>query len=348
MKRIASSWVALLLFTVAPFAQAANVWTVTATGGGGACTANSTTDPNCTFDAAIYTAANGDAVRFSPGVQGQTICGTYPNGTYQNTPPSVTIDGAPNGVKLDSCGGGPIFAFDSGTLVLSHLTLQNSPNNAIYDTGAALTIDSCAFVNNSTSSPSDANGGAVVQVGGSVFIVNSTFVGNSASGNGGAIYANGNVVISNSTITANHAAQNGGGIGGYGITIMSSIVAGNSATNSPDAYIFSSPVSLGYNIIGNSSGSGLTATTGDQFGVDPLFAIAGLTNNGGPTQSVALQSQSSARSGGNCAGNNGSNGYAVIPAVTLDQRGYTRTSAGTIGCTAGAFDMTSVFYNGFE
>ena len=342
-------WICLLgLLIVAPLAfGVSSIYTVTGTGSGGACTANSTTDPNCTLDAAIYTAANGDTVRFAPGVQGQTICGTYPNGTYQNTPPSVTIDGAPNGVKLDSCGGGPIFSFDSGTLVLSHLTLQNSPNNAIYDTGATLTIDSCAFVNNSTSSPSDANGGAVVQVLGSVLIVNSTFVGNSASGNGGAIYANGNVVIGNSTITGNSAGT-GGGVGGYGITIMSSIIAGNSATNSPDVYIFSSPVSLGYNIIGNSSGSGLTATTGDQFGVDPLFAIAGLTNNGGPTQSVALQSQSSARSGGNCAGNNGSNGYAVIPAVTLDQRGYTRTSAGTIGCTAGAFDMTSVFYNGFE
>jgi hypothetical protein len=38
----------------------------------------------------------------------------------------------------------------------------------------------------------------------------------------------------------------------------------------------------------------------------------------------------------------------VIPAVTLDQRGYARTSPGAIGCTVGAFDMTSIFYNGFE
>ncbi len=344
MKRIASSWVALLLFTAAPFAQAANVWTVTATGSGGVCTANSTTDPNCTLDAAIYTAANGDTVRFASNVQGQTICGTYPNGTYQNTPPSVSIDGAPNGVKLDSCGAGPIFAFDSGTLALSHLTLQNSPNDAIYNSGANVTVDSCTFAGNSASG-SAPNGGAVAQVGGSVFIINSTFAGNSASGNGGAIYASGNVVISNSTISANHAPI-GGGIGGYGFTIMSSIVAGNSATtSSPDVYGFSSAVSLGYNIVGNSSGSGLTATAGDQFGVDPLLAATGLTNNGGATQTVALQSLSPARSGGNCAGN-ASN--PAIPAVTLDQRGYTRTSAGAIGCSVGAFDLTSIFYNGFE
>lgn len=346
MKHLASCWIGLLLCVVAPFTQAANTWTVTSTGSGGACTANSTSDPNCTLDAAIYTAANGDTVVFAPSIQGQTICGTYPNGTYQNTPPSVTIDGSPNGVVLDSCGNGPIFALDSGNLTFSHLTLQNSPSVAIYDTGANVTVDSCTFKGNSASGGAP-SGGAIAQVGGSVFIVNSTFVGNTASGNGGAIAAYGNVVISNSTITGNHAT-NGGGIGGYGITIMSSIVAGNSATNSPDAYIFSSAESLGYNIIGNTSGSGLVATTGDQFSVDPLFVAAGLANNGGATPTVALQSLSPARSGGNCAGNDGSNGYAVIPAVTLDQRGYARTSPGAIGCTVGAFDMTSIFYGGFE
>jgi hypothetical protein len=346
MKLLASCWAGLLLCAAAPFALAANTWTVTSTGSGGACTANSTSDPNCTLDAAIYTAANGDTVRFAPSVQGQTICGTYPNITYQNTPPSVTIDGSPNGVVLDSCGSGPIFALDSGNVTFSHLTLQNSPNVAIYDTGANVTVDSCTFKGNSASGGAP-SGGAIAQVGGSVFVVNSTFVGNTASGNGGAIGAYGNVVISNSTITGNHAT-NGGGIGGYGITVMSSIIAGNSATNSPDAYIFSSAVSLGYNIVGNTSGSGLSAATGDQFNVDPLFVAAGLANNGGATQTVALRSLSPARSGGNCAGNDGSNGFAVIPAETLDQIGHARTSPGAIGCSVGAFDMTSIFYGGFE
>ena len=347
MKRFAACWAGLLLCAAAPFALAANTWTVTSTGSGGACTANSTSDPNCTLDAAIYTATDGDMVVFAPSIQGQTICGTYPNGTYQNTPPSVTIDGSPNGVVLDSCGSGPIFGLDSGNVTFSHLTLQNSPSVAIYDTGANVTVDSCTFKGNSASGGAP-SGGAIAQVGGAVLIVNSTFTNNSASSNGGAIAAYGNVTISNSTITGNHAA-NGGGVGGYGITIMSSIVAGNSAsTSSPDIYIFASAASLGYNLVGNSSGSGLAATTGDQFDVNPLFVTASLANNGGATQTVALQSLSSARAGGNCAGNDGSNGYAVIPALALDQRGYARTSPGAIGCTVGAFDMTSIFYNGFE
>ncbi len=342
MKHLASCWVGLLLCAAAPFALAANTWTVTSISGGGACTANSTSDPNCTLDAAIYTATDGDTVVFAPGIQGQTICGTYPNGTHQNTPPSVTIDGSPNGVKLDGCGSGPIFAFDSGTLVLSHLTLQHSTSDAIYNIGANLAVDSCTFTGN-VAGGSPANGGGIDQVGGYVLVMNSTFTGNTAS-QGGAINAYGNVVISNSTITGNSAGT-GGGVGGYGITIMSSIIAGNSATNSPDAYIFISPVSLGYNIIGNTSGSGLTTATGDQFNVDPLFVSAGLADNGGATQTVALQSLSPARAGGNCAGNASS---PPIPTVTLDQIGHTRSSPGAIGCSVGAFDMTSIFYSGFE
>ena len=50
---------------------------------------------------------------------------------------------------------------------------------------------------------------------------------------------------------------------------------------------------------------------------------------------------SPARTAGNCAGN-ASN--PTIPAVTLDQRGIARSTP----CTTGAFDLTSVFYNGFE
>jgi hypothetical protein len=76
-----------------------------------------------------------------------------------------------------------------------------------------------------------------------------------------------------------------------------------------------------------------------------MFVSTGLADNGGATQTVALQSLSPARAGGNCAGNAGS---PTLPAITLDQRGYTRSSPGAIGCSVGAFDMTSIFYNGFE
>lgn len=344
MQRTTSCWAVLLLCAAAPFARAANTWTVTAGGSGGSCTADVTTDPNCTLDAAIAVAGDGDTIFFAAAVQGSTI---RLNDTNALTA-GLIIDASPDGVILDGGDSGSIFYLQSGTFVLSHLTLQNGNPNAIFNAGAMLTVNSCTFKANSAAITGDTHGGAINAVSGYVTVINSTFIGNSSSIGGGAIWSSGNVSVSNSTITGNSSA-NGGGIGGYGFTIMSSIVAGNSATTSaPDVYGFSGQVSLGYNIIGNSSGSGLSATTGDQFGVDPLFVTAGLANNGGATQTVALKSLSPARSGGNCAGNDGSNGYPVTPAVTLDQRGYTRTSAGAIGCTVGAFDMTSIFYSGFD
>lgn len=88
----------------------------------------------------------------------------------------------------------------------------------------------------------------------------------------------------------------------------------------------------------------MTANAGDQFNIDSLFVAAGLANNGDATQTVALQSFSPARSGSNCAGSDGSSGCAMIPVVTLEQVGETRSTPSTVG----AFDMTSIFYNGFE
>jgi hypothetical protein len=156
------------------------------------------------------------------------------------------------------------------------------------------------------------------------------------------------LVIANSTVTGNSASGGyGGGVfAGSSFTLASSIIAGNVGFGAPDIDS-SGAISLGYNIVGNlSTFSGLGApATGDQFNVDPLFATAGLASNGGAMQTVALQSASPARSGGNCAGNASS---PTIPAVTLDQIDHTRTSPGAIGCTVGAFDMTSIFYNGFE
>lgn len=323
---------------VSPLAHAiSSTYTVTSNGSGGTCTAGSTTDPKCTLDTAIADATSGsDIIHFSAAVQTQTIRLTDIN----TLTVGVTIDASPNGVVLDGGNSATIFYFQSGTFVLSHLTLQHglggNSGGAIYNSGGSVTIDSCTLIHNAANG---GGGGAILNVSGSITIINSTIADNTAA-YGGGIAADSGVVISNSTITGNSSTNEGGGISGYGFTLSSSIVAGNTATTAPDID-GSEAVSLGYNLIGNSSGSGLSATTGDQFDVDPLFVSAGLASNGGATQTIALQSASPARSSGNCAGN-ASN--PTIPAVTLDQRGFTRGTP----CTIGAFDMTSIFYNGFE
>jgi hypothetical protein len=66
-----------------------------------------------------------------------------------------------------------------------------------------------------------------------------------------------------------------------------------------------------------------------------------LANNGGPTQTIALQPGSPVRSGGDCSGNASS---PAIRSVSADQRGFARSTP----CTIGAFDMTSIFNGSFE
>ena len=339
-----------LLGTAISVAQGANTWTVTATGSGGACTANSTTDVNCTFDAAINGANSGppgDTVLFSAGVQGHVI--TYAGASVFG----ITIDGSPNGVTLDGGGtNGPLFYFVSGTSLISHITLQNASSStcggAILMTDPAiLTIDSSAIVNNHTT---NAGGGVCNQSSYSVTIINSTIANNSVGSSyvgGGVASDPGQAVISNTTITGNTGA--GGGIEATHLVISSSIVAGNSYPTDPtaaDILAYGTPTTLGHNLIGIADGFSGTPDASDQFGsaaspIDALFATAGLANNGGATPTFALQSASPARRAGNCAGN-ASN--PVIPAVTVDQRGVARSTP----CTTGAFDMTSIFFDGFE
>jgi predicted outer membrane repeat protein len=331
---------------ILPMAQAsASIYTVTSVTSGGVCSANSTTNSNCTLDAAIKAAANGDTIEFSPVVQTQTIfiADNFPG----NLPTGMTIDASPNGVVLDAGESYGIFSIAQGlNVVLSHLTLQNGigqiSGGAVFNSGGNVTIDSCTLNNNA----SIQYGGAIDNAAGIMTITNSTLAHNSAM-DGAGIFSDGTLVISNSTVTENYATGNGGGIASSGsLTLLSDIIASNTSPHGPDIYTFTTFVSLGFNLIGDDTGTSFIAQGSDQVGthataLDPRFLAAGLSNNGGATQTLGLQSTSSARSAGHCAGNSG---VPTIAPVATDQRGIARTSP----CSSGAFDITGIFYTGFE
>ena len=329
----------------------ASTWTVTTTGKGGTCTANSTSDPTCTLDVAILDAGNGDTILFAPAVQTQTIF-FQPHG---NLTASVTIDGSPNGVVLDGAGTYNMFYIDGGpTVVLSHLTFQHglgtSTAGAIFVSNGEVTIDSCTFAHNLAP-----GGGGAIFNNGSVTVLNSTFTDNHTTNPttpypGGAIWTQGPLVVANSTITGNTASGVGGGIAANPYTsvfLLSSIVASNSASVSgPDiASYLSTVTSIGSDLIGDNSGDpGYVGDPSDQIGVDPQFSPAGLADNGGATQTVAILSSSPAVRHGNCAGHVGDAASPTIPAAILDQRGVVRGAP----CAIGAYDATVIFYGGFE
>jgi len=158
--------------------------------------------------------------------------------------------------------------------------------------------------------------------------------GGKATGGGVAIFAD--LTVTDSTIAANASIggapgiDNDGDPGGAGTgqggglwrslgtaTIRGTITAGNSATggaaNGADA--FGSFTSGGYNLIQNTSGAAFTGSTfNDITGVNPQLGT--LSNNGGPTDTMALAITSAAIDKGHSFG------------LTNDQRGLLRIADG--------------------
>lgn len=246
---------------------------------------------------------------------------------------TVTITGLTlaNGNYGDDGGG----ILNNGDLTLINCALLN--NKADRGTGGGvsnatsktLTITNCTFANNQAG----ADGGGVANGAGSVVISNSTFSGNTAGRGGGAVAGTG-VTLRSSTITSNHATSPngisyGGGVSNFSdsddsIYVSNTVIAGNTATDGPD--IFGLINSQDYNLFGNTTGATIDGTTthnitGVSANLDPL------RNNGGPTDTHALRSNSLAINHGNNAN-----------APSRDQRGFGRNGVSDIG----AFEFNGI------
>ena len=103
-----------------------------------------------------------------------------------------------------------------------------------------------------------------------VYIVNSTFSGNSAEDGGGLKNQQANISIFSSTVTGNNATDRGGGLyrfGGGNVYLGQSIVSGNSAPIGPETYSEGAGyVNSFYTIFGHSGNAGTIANDG----TDPL------------------------------------------------------------------------------
>jgi hypothetical protein len=244
---------------------------------------------------------------------------------------------------------------------------------AILNAGQDLEINACAFAGNSVASSSngDGHGGAIENTG--VLVANnSTFNNNSAQGGGGiyntgqfcrvdrstftknSVFLNGNagggailhrgdfLILYESTIADNTADGGGGGV--YNDTpkdhtsFADNIIAGNSAPNSPDTY--GAYQSDGYNLVGVSdAGNGFTRSS-DHSGsaASPLNPkLRPLANNGGPTQTMALQPDSLAVDQGRTT--NGSIQDQRFFPRPIDYPGIA-SAAGGDGSDIGAYELT--------
>jgi hypothetical protein len=214
---------------------------------------------------------------------------------------------------------------NEGKLTVTNSTLSSNFGRE----GGAINNGGTLTVMNSTFSDNSADGGGGIDNGGTLTITNSTFSDNSAD-NGGGILNDGTLTITNSTFSGN-ASFSGGGIANAGsASLKSTIMADSSPSNcagtiADDGYNISDDTTCGFAKTGS-------ANNGDD--VDPLLSSAGLVNNGGPTQTIALTPGSPAINAiplANCTDQSS-------PPVRLltDQRGVIRPQF--TACDIGAYE----------
>jgi hypothetical protein len=205
--------------------------------------------------------------------------------------------------------GGGIGNSSTGIVNVTNSTLNGNSASGnggagIYNNNGTVNVTNCTLSGNYNIG---GVGGGILNSNGTVNITNSTLSANSANGAfGGGIYNGGTVTITNSTLSAN-AAPGGGGIynlSGRTVNASSTIIANNTGSTSPDVSsstpdVSGSFTSQGFNLIGKRDGAAASFPAGnpnannDIVGtlaapIDPKLDPAGLLNNGGPTQTIAL------------------------------------------------------------
>src|SRR5581483_8757643 len=203
-------------------------------------------------------------------------------------------------------------------------------------------------------------GGGVSNEGGTI----TTFSGNTISGNtagtGGGVFTDSDLTLTNNTITGN-TANTAGGPGGGGVasiaphlTLVNDTINGNTAPAGTggglDVFRSGTVVSGGTILAGNTGGNcaasvntdngynlddvspstcGFTTPNHDVVGHDPQ--LGALANNGGPTQTEALSSDSPALH------------VEVAGCPSTDQRGVPRPQPSTApGCDIGAYELLPI------
>ncbi|MBY0527249.1 MAG: hypothetical protein K2R98_27890 [Gemmataceae bacterium] len=272
------------------------------------------------------------------------------NGGAIHNAGSADLDSVSFGSNGAAHGGGGIYNDTAGDLIVAHTTFASNSaasGGGIVNNGYAV-VSSSTFVGNLIGggfNPAFVGGGIFNDDLGTLTLSNCTLTANSAtafggSGIGGGIFNSGTLTVVSSTLAANSADEASGifnsggslpgGFGGRGFA-AGTLILGNSIvalnTNGLGSVDIEGVVdSRGFNLVGDGSGAaGFIGTdqVGDFFNpIDPL--LGPLRNNGGPTQTMALQAGSPAIGMGDTLGQTG----------TFDQTGRPRVGPVDVGAYA--------------
>jgi hypothetical protein len=264
---------------------------------------------NSTRDGAGICNINGVATLESSSVTANTLSGIFNSGTFTINNSNISGNsGVPyggGGIKnfggiltvndsfitdnAAGSGGGGIangaIAIINNTVITGNSISGNigGDGGGIYN-GHILTVANSTISGNTVDSASGTPRGGGISNLNSATIINCTIVDNSVvDGPGGGVYSDGELAIYNSTMSLNSATTGGGIHVVAPMSARNTIIAGNTADTGPD--VFGDLGSIGYNMIGNTSGgSGFTMT--DWLNFDPM--LGPLQDNGGFTQTMAL------------------------------------------------------------
>ncbi|QDV52402.1 peptidylprolyl isomerase [Gimesia fumaroli] len=295
----------------------------------------------------IY-AVNSDVTLINSVISNNTGFTGGGGGLYQNQG-LLTVTGSSfiNNMIQNTLDGGGVYANETTTSISGstfHMNQSSGSGGGLYQNLGDLSV------RNSTFSENEAvfgNGGAIYTSAITVAVVNSTISGNTASENGGGIFFEDHInfdsgTIDNSTIAANHADMDGGGLHFQfiqeKIRANHTIIADNTASGSGADGLGS--LSGYYSLIEDTSGLDLLGGVNFITGQDP--GLLPLADNGGLTQTHALDSGSIAIDAGDLA----FDPNTFTPALTLDQRGSSRIADGSNDTVArvdiGAYEAEAV------
>ena len=222
--------------------------------------------------------------------------------------------------------GGGIYIEQDASLSLSESVITKNNDSGVYNSGTLIVENSTIVENNSQT------GGGIGNVG-DLTVTNSTISGNLATRLGGGVHGASiaKTTITNSTVAANKAGLEsigaGGGIAqdqGGSMSVSGTIISNNTAAEA-GTHNCTGPISSAGNNLAGDTSCNLTEDD-DLSGSEPL--LGPLSDNGGPTPTHALMSDSPAIDTGGGAS-------------TADQRGTARPTGDGIDVGAYEFDPTN-------
>ncbi len=289
---------------------------------------------SCTEAALDAALGGGGAVSFNCGASPVTITAARPKVIATST----NLDGAG---LITLSGGGTTRLFlvqRHARLTLANVTVADAAvsgafGGAIFNEGV-LNVTGTIFTNNIASAnddPTSNNGGGAIFKKRALNVTNSSFSKNSASskngvgGSGGAIFnaRPGTVGVTNSTFS-NNSSRYGGAIVNTGRLLGAGRLTVTNCTFSNNSASFTGA--------GGAIDNGGTLSVSDSTFTNNS-APAGLADNGGPTETIAVAAGSPAINAGSKAG--------CKSVKNLDQRGFVRPGTSSASCTIGAYEFNS-------